>query len=94
MNADRIDTIFELTAGLPNPARAALLRALADLIATYPSSESPWDSELAKFSEPKTATSASAADKTENSPTDDAKRLRKRAESLDPKPEPAKKGTP
>lgn len=93
MDTDRIDAIYELTGKLDASTRAELLRAIADLIASYPASKSPWASDFAKFSDPGNATGKGSDDKVQNTPNDDAERLRKLAESLDPKPEASKRGS-
>ena len=85
MSADRIESLVNLTNGMADEARAALLRAIADLIESYPLSTSPWDSELMKFSDPNNAPNKQCDDKPENRPADDMKQLRDSADRFAPK---------
>ena len=81
MSADRIESLVNLTAGLTNETRAALLRAIADLMES-----SPWDAGILKFVNPTNAPAKGHDDKLENQPVDDIEKLlREEADRLDPK---------
>jgi hypothetical protein len=76
----RIERIVRLSAPLGPESQMTLLKAIADLLESYPAESLPWD--FSKFSDAAVVPKAGPIDKPTNTISDDAKRLREYADTI------------